>query len=43
MRIALTPGARYAASLGTLKVDFRIDTDAQPGPTPIAGRLLQFE
>ncbi len=41
--IALKPGARYAASLGALKVEFTIAWDAQPGATPVIGRLLRFE
>jgi hypothetical protein len=41
--IALKPGASYAASLGALKVEFRIAWEAQPGPTPVIGRLLRFE
>ena len=41
--IALKPGARYAASLGTLRVEFEIAWEAQPGATPLAGRLLRFE
>jgi hypothetical protein len=41
--IALKPGGRYAASLGVLRVEFTIAWEAQPGATPLAGRLLRFE
>jgi hypothetical protein len=37
---ALTPGATYVARLGDRKTLFRIDQQAQPGPTPIVGRLV---
>ena len=40
---ALTPGATYAARLGDAHVGFKVDWDAQPGSTPIAGRLLRLE
>lgn len=41
--IALKPGGRYAASLGVLRVEFSIAWEAQPGLTPLSGRLLRFE
>ena len=41
--ISLKPGARYAASLGELRIEFTIAWEAQPGATPLAGRLLRFE
>lgn len=42
-RIALAPGGRYRASLGTAGVDFAVDAGAEPGAGPIAGRLLRFD
>jgi len=39
---SLTPGATYLASLGELKVVFKVDARAKPGSTPIIGRLLRF-
>ncbi len=39
----LARGARYSASQGTAKIEFTIDADAQPGATPIIGRLLSFD
>jgi hypothetical protein len=41
--VELTPGATYSASLGPLTVEFDVARDAQPGPTPVIGRLLRFE
>ena len=41
--ITLKPGASYAATLGALKAEFTIAWDAQPGSTPVVGRLLRFE
>jgi hypothetical protein len=38
----LTAGGVYRASSGNLGVLFRIDPSAQPGATPIAGRLLRL-
>jgi hypothetical protein len=38
---ALTPGATYAARVGDKKTVFRIDPQAQPGATPIVGRLVR--
>lgn len=43
VQVVLTPGASYAATLGTLEVDFRIDAAATPGATPLLGRLLRFD
>ena len=41
--IALQPGASYAASLGALKLEFRVAAQALPGQTPVIGRLLRLE
>jgi hypothetical protein len=41
--LALMPGATYAASLGPLRIEFKVDWDAQPGPAPVVGRLLRLE
>ncbi len=41
--ISLTPGASYALSQGTAKVEFNIAADAKPGASPIIGRLLQLD
>jgi hypothetical protein len=38
---ALTPGATYTARLGDKTTVFRIDPQAQPGATPIVGRLVR--
>jgi len=40
---SLKPGGTYAASLGTQRVVFLVDRQAEPGPTPIIGRLLRLE
>jgi hypothetical protein len=40
---ALAPGGIYAATFGSSKVVFRVDPLAQPGATPIVGRLLRME
>jgi hypothetical protein len=42
-RTALKPGGTYVASLGSRKTVFLVDPGAQPGPTPIIGRLLRLE
>ncbi len=42
-RTALKPGGTYAASLGSRKTVFAVDPRAQPGPTPIIGRLVRLE
>jgi len=41
--VSLTAGGTYAASLGSLKTTFKIDTRATSGSTPIIGRLLRLE
>lgn len=41
--LLLEAGASYAARLGALRLEFKVDWDAQPGTTPIAGRLLRLE
>ena len=40
---ALSPGGIYAASLGSRRVVFLVDRRAEPGPTPIIGRLVRLE
>lgn len=40
---SLTAGAVYLASAGARHVVFRVDSNARPGPAPIAGRLILFE
>jgi hypothetical protein len=41
--IALKPGGMYLASLGSRSTVFLVDQRAEPGPTPIIGRLLRLE
>jgi hypothetical protein len=38
----LAPGGTYRAKLGAQQIVFKIDPLAQPGRTPIIGRLLRF-
>ncbi len=38
----LTPGATYRATVGALKVAFKVDARAKSGATPIVGRLLRL-
>jgi len=38
----LAPGGLYRASLGR-QIVFRVDLGAQPGRTPVLGRLLRFQ
>jgi hypothetical protein len=40
---SLKPGGTYAASLGSQRIVFLVDRQAEPGPTPIIGRLLRLE
>ena len=40
---SLKPGGTYAASLGSQRIVFLVDRTAEPGPTPIIGRLLRLE
>jgi hypothetical protein len=39
----LTPGATYVARFGTKRTQFRIDSQAKPGATPVIGRLVRLE
>ena len=39
---SLTPGEVYVATCGDRQVTFRVDRDAQPGPTAALGRLVAF-
>ena len=39
----LQPGGIYAASLGARRIVFAIDQGAEPGSTPIIGRLVRVE
>ena len=41
-RTNLKPGGTYAASLGSQRTVFLIDPQAEPGPTPIIGRLVRL-
>jgi len=40
---SLKPGGTYAASVGPQRTVFMIDRLAEPGPTPIIGRLVRLE
>jgi hypothetical protein len=40
---ALSPGGIYRATLGVRSVTFKIDPSANPGKTPILGRLLGLD
>jgi len=42
-KTSLKPGGTYAASLGSQKTVFRVDPGAEPGPTPIVGRLVRLK
>jgi hypothetical protein len=42
-RLVLAAGGRYMARLGAQRLEFKVDWDARPGATPIAGRLLRFD
>ncbi len=39
----LVPAGVYSATSGSVKVLFQVDPDAQPGKTPVAGRLIRFQ
>jgi hypothetical protein len=39
----LKPGGTYAASLGSRRMVFLVDRQAEPGATPIIGRLVRLE
>jgi hypothetical protein len=39
----LKPGGTYAASLGSRRTVFLVDRQAEPGATPIIGRLVRLE
>lgn len=41
--VSLTAGGTYAASVGSRKITFKIDTHATSGSAPIIGRLLRLE
>ncbi len=41
--IALQPGGRYLATIGASEVEFSIDAGAEPGASPVIGRLLRFQ
>jgi hypothetical protein len=40
---SLKPGGTYVASLGPQRIVFLIDRRAEPGPTPIIGRLVRLQ
>lgn len=40
---SLKPGGTYAASVGPQRTVFLIDSLAEPGPTPIIGRLVRLQ
>jgi len=40
---ALKPGGTYAASLGSKRIVFLVDRQAEPGATPIIGRLVRLD
>ena len=40
---SLKPGGTYAASVGPQRAVFLIDRRAEPGPTPIIGRLVRLQ
>jgi hypothetical protein len=39
----LRPGGIYAASLGSRRAIFLVDRRAEPGATPIIGRLVRLQ
>src|SRR4051812_11146225 len=41
--VALVPGGLYSATFKSSQIVFRVDTLAQPGATPVVGRLLRME
>jgi hypothetical protein len=41
--VALAPGGLYAATFKSSQIVFRVDALAQPGATPVVGRLLRME
>jgi hypothetical protein len=41
--VTLRPGGIYAASQGSRRTVFLVDRRAEPGPTPIMGRLVRME
>ena len=43
IKLSLTRGAVYVASIGGQNLPFRIDANATSGPAPIASRLLRFQ
>jgi hypothetical protein len=42
-KIALKPGGKYSATLKSKQVVFLIDADAEPGASPIIGRLVSLQ
>ena len=42
-RTTLRPGGVYAASLGSKRAVFLVDRQAEPGSSPIIGRLVRME
>jgi uncharacterized membrane protein YtjA (UPF0391 family) len=43
IQTTLKPGGIYAASLGSRRAVFLVDRRAEPGPSPIVGRLVRME
>jgi len=43
IKVSLTRGAIYDASIGGHKMMFQIDAKAKSGPAPIVSRLLRFQ
>jgi hypothetical protein len=41
--LTLTAGAVYRAMIGSQSITFGVDPNAEPGKTPIIGRLLRFD
>ena len=42
-KIVLTPGATYAASIGSRRILFKVDSAAKAGAVPIISRLVRFD
>jgi hypothetical protein len=42
-KTTLKPGGTYAVSLGSQRTVFLVDRHAEPGPTPIIGRLVRLK
>jgi hypothetical protein len=43
VRMILTPGGTYRASIGTREIVFRVDPAARSSGVPIISRLLRFQ